>query len=143
MHIPEDKKVKPTSSTTVWGCPLIIIPWLVQVILNKYVQRKVRYAIINNFSIVIMMLILVLIIVAYAQQQTSLTQPPFIETNTFSINMLSSSSSTIKTTFAYISSFNQPPLIYLSLVNMHTLLPLSTSTIRQRMMRITATNSEH
>ena len=78
-----------------------------------------------------------------AQQMTSLTQPPYIETNVFTITGLNASSPTIKTTFTYIVPFDTDPLVFFSLVNLQTLQPLSTATLRQRLLGVTNSNCDH
>jgi hypothetical protein len=54
------------------------------------------------------MLLLLLFLpgIVLAQQEVSLTQPPYIETNILTIANLASST-TIKTTFTYIAAFDK------------------------------------
>lgn len=78
---------------------------------------------------------------ALAQQEASLTQPPLIETNTLTIslpnNHIVNSQYSVDTTVAFLQKYETEPLVYVSLVTLEALLPLSRSTMLQTVTEIT------
>lgn len=81
------------------------------------------------------------IVGAQAQQEASLTQPPLIETNSLTITLPNDhhidSQYTLDTTVSFLQSYKTEPLVYLSLVTLDALLPLSRSTLIQTITSIT------
>lgn len=70
-----------------------------------------------------------------AQQQSTLTQPPFIETDLIVLKQNNSSHPlfTFSFTTSFIQTYVQEPAVYLSLVRLDTLVSLSISTFFQQL----------
>lgn len=68
-----------------------------------------------------------------AQQESTLTQPPLIETNVLTLKRNNSSHPlfTFTTTVSLMQTYQREPAVYLSLVSLQSLVPLSSSTFLQ------------
>lgn len=78
----------------------------------------------------------------FAQQLTTLTQPPYIETETLLINPnpWKKDLFTYTTTASFTHQFNRTPSIYFSLITLNTLATGSNSTILQKAYEVSQTS---
>lgn len=74
------------------------------------------------------------------QQEASLTQPPLIETNTLSIKLpnhqIINSEYFLDTTVSFLQKYHTEPLVYLSLLTLDALFPLSQSILTHTLTSI-------
>lgn len=91
----------------------------------------------NMFRIILLSLLLLSL---RSQSEATLTQPPLIETNTYTLRKTSSNITSPNATITYMQNYTDTPQVFVSIVSMRSFTPASVVSFTADVYTITITN---